>query len=91
MKIWIQAKLLIIKCSGKTLNQCFQIKVSLEKVSLVNNDEILSDSQTIADVFIKFFSNIVEELNLAINEEYPSQTDHISNPVLTLRWVCFST
>ena len=56
--------------------------VSKESITLVKNDEILSESQTIAEVFNTFFANVVKDLNLAITEDFISDTDHISSPVL---------
>ena len=52
-----------------------------EKITLVKNDEIISDCQPVAELFNKFFANIVTELNLAIDKEFLVNVDHISDPV----------
>ena len=52
-----------------------------EKITLVKNDEIISDCQPVAELFNKFFADIVKELNLVIDNEFLVNVDHIEDPV----------
>ena len=71
------------KMFWKTIKPMFSKKcVQKESITLVNNDEIVSDSLAVAELFNKFFANIVKELNLAIDEEFLVNADHIRDPVL---------
>ena len=71
------------KMFWKTIKPMFSNKnVTTESITLVKNDEIISDNQNIAELFNKFFANIVLELNLAIDDNLIENTDHISDPVL---------
>ena len=56
--------------------------VTKESITLVKDDQIVSESQAIAELFNKFFANIVTELNLAIDEDLLENVNHISDPVL---------
>ena len=56
--------------------------VTKESITLVKDDEIVSESQAIAKLFNKFFANIVTELNLATDEDLLENVNHISHPVL---------
>ena len=67
----------------KTIKPMFSKKcVTKESITLVKDDEIVSESQAIAELFNKFFANIVTELNLAIDEDLLENVNHISDPVL---------
>ena len=71
------------KTFWKTIKPMFSKKcVTKESITLVKNDEIASESQAIAELFNKFFANIVTELNLAIDEDLLENVNHISDPVL---------
>ena len=52
-----------------------------EKITLVKNDEIISDCQPVTELFNKFFANIVKEINLVIGNEFLINADHIGDPV----------
>ena len=56
--------------------------VTKESITLVKDDEIVSESQAIVELFNKFFANIVTQLNLAIDEDLLENVNHISDPVL---------
>ena len=71
------------KTFWKTIKPMFSKKcVTKESITLVKDDEIVSESQAIAELFNKFFANIVTELNLAIDEDLLENVNHISDPVL---------
>ena len=66
----------------KTIKPMFSKKCTMkEKITLVRNDEIISDCQPVAKLFNKFFANIVKELNLVIDNEFLVNADHIGDPV----------
>ena len=50
---------------------------------MINNDETISDDETIAKTFNDFFSKVVKNLNLNVDENLLSQNlDFIEDPVL---------
>ena len=70
------------KMFWKTIKPMFSNKCTMkEKNTLVKNDEIISDCQHVAELFNKFFANIVKELNLVIDNEFLVNADHIGDPV----------
>ena len=70
------------KMFWKTVKPMFSKKCTMkEKITLVKNDEIISDCQPVAELFNKFFANIVKELNLVIDNEFLVNADHIGDPV----------
>ena len=52
-----------------------------KKITLVKNNEIISDCQPVTELFNKFFANIAKELNLVIDNEFLVNADHIGAPV----------
>ena len=67
----------------KTIRPIFSNKnVTNESITLVSNNEIISKGLNKAELFNKFFANIVSELNLAIDEDLIENVDHIDDPVL---------
>ena len=66
------------KMFWKTIRPMFSKKCTMkEKITLAKNDEIVSDCQPVAELFNKFFTNIVKELNLVIDNEFLVNVDHI--------------
>ena len=66
------------KMFWKTIKPMFSKKCTMkEKITLAKNDEIVSDCQPVAELFNKFFTNIVIELNLVIDNEFLVNVDHI--------------
>ena len=55
--------------------------VTKESITLVKDDEIVSETRAIAELFNKFFANVVTELNLAIDEDLLENVNQISDPV----------
>ena len=53
-----------------------------ENITLINNDTIISDKQSIAKLFNNFFINAVPNLNIKINDKTITNTGNISDPVL---------
>ena len=53
-----------------------------ENITLINNDTIISDKQSIAKMFNNFFINAVPNLNIKINDKTITNTGNISDPVL---------
>ena len=51
---------------------------------MINNDQIISDDENIAKTFNGFFSNVVKNLNLKVDERLLNQNvEFIEDPVLT--------
>ena len=70
------------KMFWKIIKPMFSKKCTMkEKITLVKNDEIISDYQPVAEVFNTFSANIVKELNLVIDNEFLVNVDHIGDPV----------
>ena len=53
-----------------------------DKITLVENDEIITDDLKIAETFNNFFSEIVPNLNITTNSEILTDTSLIDDPVL---------
>ena len=67
----------------KTVKPMFTDKVKhTENITLINNDTIISDKQSIAKMFNNFFINAVPNLNIKINDKTITNTGNISDPVL---------
>ena len=52
-----------------------------QKITLVDNDEIISDDKQIADLFSDFFVETVASLDIEDNEALLNNVDHLSDPV----------
>ena len=52
-----------------------------QKITLVDNDEIISDDKQIADLFSDFFVESVASLDIEENEALLNNVDHLSDPV----------
>ena len=67
----------------KTIKPMFSNKnTSNESITIVKDEDIISNNLEIAELFNSFFANIVSELNLAIDEDLVVNVDHIDDPVL---------
>ena len=53
-----------------------------ENITLINNDSIILDKQSIAKMFNNFFINAVPSLSIKINDKTITNTGNISDPVL---------
>ena len=53
-----------------------------DKITLVENSEIVTDNHKIADIFNEYFSMIVPNLNITPNTEVISDVGQIDDPVL---------
>ena len=53
-----------------------------DKITLVENDEIITDDLKIAETFNNFFSEIVPNLNITTNSDILMDTSLIDDPVL---------
>ena len=53
-----------------------------DNITLVENDEIITDDLKIAEIFNNFFSEIVPNLNITTNEDILTDTSIIDDPVL---------
>ena len=56
-------------------------KPSNESITLVENNDIISDDFKIAETFGDFFSNAVKNLNIHIDPALTSNADHIQDPI----------
>ena len=66
----------------KTVKPCFSDKyVSDEKITLIEETEIITDDKTIAITLNNFFGSIVKNLNIKIPKEILQSTDTIKDPV----------
>ena len=67
----------------KTVKPMFTDKVKhTENITLINNDTIISDKQSIAKMFNNFFINAVPNINIKINDKTITNTGNISDLVL---------
>ena len=53
-----------------------------DNITLVENDEIITDDLKVAEIFNNFFSEIVPNLNITTNEDILTDTSYIDDPVL---------
>ena len=66
----------------KKISSLFLNKIkSKEKITLAENDEIISSDTEVAETFQRFFSSIFENLNIQRDKTYLSKTIQV-NPVL---------
>ena len=52
-----------------------------DNITLVENDEIITDDLKVAEIFNNFFSEIVPNLNITTNEDILTDTSYIDDPV----------
>ena len=66
----------------KMVKPCFTDKVNTnEQITLVENDEIISDSSKVAQLMNTYFSNIFELLEIPSNDDIINNADAIVDPV----------
>ena len=53
-----------------------------ENITLGKGDDTITDNAKVADIFNDFFSNVVKNLKITINENIISDTNGIDDPVL---------
>ena len=71
------------KTFWRTIKPFFTDKVhTTQKITLIENDEIITDNAKVANIFNDFFSNVVLNLNIEENSLYISDTEGITDPVL---------
>ena len=58
----------------------FKIK-SKERITLIENENIISNDKKVAETFLEFFSNVVKTLNISPNPDLISGTSQ-TDPVL---------
>ena len=58
------------------------------KITLVENNIVISDDQKITNIFIEYFNNIVPQLALAIPRYAIVATNAIEDPVLNAVYKC---
>ena len=58
--------------------------INRESINLVRGDKILSENLEVAKTFNAFFSNIVKEMNVSLDQELLTEADHIEDPVLRI-------
>ena len=74
---------MIIKKCWKTIKPNFSDKIKTHKIILVDDGEIISDNTKIADIFNKYFVNIVKVLDIpeiSLSKE-SGTTNMINDPV----------
>ena len=71
-----------MKHFGKLSNR-FKLKkgVNNEKITLVENDEIISNNDEIAETLNNFFINVIRNLNIPQYEDPTTDADNIVDPV----------
>ena len=52
-----------------------------QKITLVENDEVISNDKTLATIFNEFFVDSVKSLNLSENNSILNPTAHLTDPV----------
>ena len=66
----------------KTIKPAFSEKsTKSDKITLIENAEILSEDTQIAETFNNYFSNIVSNLNISIDKNIISDESNICDPV----------
>ena len=66
-QIWIQKCVVDNKKFWKTVKSSFSDKSgNFESIALLKNDSIASDDNEVANIFNKYFSNLLEDLNLHV-------------------------
>ena len=66
----------------KTIKPSFTEKSNnLQNITLVINNKIVNDKQTLVDSFNNYFSNITDELMITNNFSYLSDSSHINDPI----------
>ena len=82
METWILQILLITKNFGTRLSPFFsKSSGGSRKITLVENDEVISDDQEVANTFNKFFDEAVSSLNIEINPSLLNDPGDLENPV----------
>ena len=62
---------------------CFSEKMTTyEKIALIENDEIVSKDDEIAQKFNEFFVNVIQDLSLKPPADLTHNADHIDDPIL---------
>ena len=56
-------------------------KVSNENITLVDNNEIISEDSVIAETFNTYFSDVVKSLNINIKPEFLEESNSIDDPI----------
>ena len=73
------------KMFWKTVKPIFSKKnVNRESITLVKDDEILSENLEVTKIFNAFFSNMVKEMNISLGQELLNEVDYIEDPVLRI-------
>ena len=71
------------KLFWKTVKPFFSEKSSnRDHITLIENEQIVSENQANAEIFNDFFSSIVKNLNIPINDELLNNVHDIHDPVL---------
>ena len=66
----------------KTVKPCFSDKyIKAEKITLIEEENIVSDDKEVAKIFCEFFGNIVKNLDIAMPTQFLQYSENISNPV----------
>ena len=66
----------------KAVKPCFTDKINTnEQITLVENNDILTDSQKIAETMNDFFINVVEKLEIPENDDILIDTEEIDDPI----------
>ena len=58
--------------------------VNRESITLVKDDEVLSENLEVTKTFNAFFSNIVKEMNISLGQEILPEADHIEDQFLRI-------
>ena len=76
-------KVLDNKSFWKTVEACLVNKnISLEKIFFIDDDELTTDEQKVANTLNDFFSGIVTSLNLPESQNADTLSDNVDHPTL---------
>ena len=68
------------KTFWKTVKPLFSNKtISSDKMTLIKDDNIISENKDIAEIFNKFFANIVKDMNITMDQTYISTDQKTTN------------
>ena len=76
------------KTFWKTVKPCFSDKINTnEQITLIEDNEIISDDQKISNIMVEYFNNIVNNLDIPDNAEFINHaniliTDNVEKAIL---------
>ena len=70
-----------VKKFWKMIKPIFSSKRANEDINLVDNNTIIYSDKTAAEIFVRFFSDIVSNLNIDFDDKFSSYDGYLEDPV----------